>query len=355
MKKIFYFLLIFIIASCSKESINNTIDEDNFIRAADMSYLPLIESENTIYYNSNNQPENALLTLKNAGCNTIRIRLWKNPSDSHSGFNEVKALSQRIKQAGMKVWLCIHYSDTWADPGSQTTPLEWQNLSFNDLKIAFQNYTSMVVGEIKPDIVQIGNEINNGFMWPNGNLFSNESQFIELLNIASTTIRNLSPETKIMLHYSGIDSNAVTFFDKISSVNYDYIGLSYYPIWHGIIINDVKLRIDNLGETFNKKVIIAETSYPFTLGYNDFTNNVLGLNSQIISNYPASLNGQKDFLIALKNSIKQSNNGVGFCYWGTEWIAFRGPTSTNGSSWENQSLWDFNNESVPAIQAFSKD
>jgi arabinogalactan endo-1,4-beta-galactosidase len=79
MKKIFYFLLILIIASCSKESTINTIEQDNFIRAADMSYLPLIESENTIYYNSNNQPENALLTLKNAGCNTIRIRLWKNP------------------------------------------------------------------------------------------------------------------------------------------------------------------------------------------------------------------------------------------------------------------------------------
>jgi arabinogalactan endo-1,4-beta-galactosidase len=70
----------------------------------------------------------------------------------------------------------------------------------------------------------------------------------------------------------------------------------------------VKLIIDNLGETYNKKVIIAETSYPFTLVYNDFTNNVLGLNSQIISNYPASLNGQKDYLIALKNSIKQSNH-----------------------------------------------
>lgn len=251
MKKIFYFLLIILIASCSKESINNTIEEDNFIRAADMSYLPLIESENTIYYNSNNQPENALLTLKNAGCNTVRIRLWKNPSNSHSGFNEVKTLSQRIKQAGMKVWLCIHYSDTWADPGSQTTPLEWQNLSFPDLKIAFQNYTSTVISEIKQDIVQIGNEINNGFMWPNGNLFSNESQFLELLNTASTTIRNVSTETKIMIHYAGIDSNAVTFFNKISSVNYDYIGLSYYPIWHGKIINDVKLRIDNLGETFN--------------------------------------------------------------------------------------------------------
>jgi arabinogalactan endo-1,4-beta-galactosidase len=128
--------------------------------------------------------------------------LWKNPSDLHCGFNEVKTLSQRIKQAGMKVWLCIHYSDTWADPGSQTTPLEWQNLSFPNLKIAVQNYTSTVISEIKPDIVQIGNEINNGFMWPNGNLYSNENQFIELLNTASTTIRNLSPETKIMIHYA---------------------------------------------------------------------------------------------------------------------------------------------------------
>src|SRR6478609_2797923 len=82
---------------------------DNFIRAADMSYLPLIESEGTIY-KKNGIAENAITTLKNAGCNTIRIRIWKNPSDTHSSLAEVKALAQRVKQVGMKVWLTVHYS-----------------------------------------------------------------------------------------------------------------------------------------------------------------------------------------------------------------------------------------------------
>ena len=353
MKKITYLLISFLFINCSKESSTLPV-EDNFVRAADMSYLPLIESENTLYYNANSVVEDPLVTLKKAGCTTIRIRLWKNPIDSHCGYNEVLNFSQRIKQAGLKVWLCIHYSDTWADPGTQTTPQEWENLNYSELKTAFLNYTSMVVNEIKPDIVQIGNEVNNGFMWPKGNLYSNENQFIELINAATNRIKTEVPNTKILIHYAGIDANTVVFFNKLNTINYDYIGLSYYPIWHGKNIIDLKNRINNLGELFNKKVIVAETSYPFTLNYNDFTNNIVGLNNQLIPDFPATEQGQKDYLMAIKNTVKTSNYGMGFCYWGTEWVAFRGQQSTNGSPYENQSLWDFNNKVLPALSVFNK-
>lgn len=97
---------------------------DDFIRATDVSFLPEIESSGTLFYNNSGVAENRITTLKNAGCNTIRIRLWKNPANSHSGLAEVKALTQRVKQAGMKVWLTVHYSDTWADPANQTKPAE---------------------------------------------------------------------------------------------------------------------------------------------------------------------------------------------------------------------------------------
>ena len=96
--------------------------------------LPLIESEGTIYYNNNNFAEDALQTLKNAGCNTIRIRLWHTPTVNQSGFNEVKTFAQRVKNSGMKVWLTVHYSDTWADPGHQEKPSAWNGLTFNQLK-----------------------------------------------------------------------------------------------------------------------------------------------------------------------------------------------------------------------------
>lgn len=354
----FLIIIIFNLLSCSSSDNPEPSPApipvvDNFIRAADISSLPLIESEGTIYKH-NGTAENALITLKNAGCNTIRIRIWKNPSDGHSGLTEVKALALRVKNAGMKVWLTVHYSDTWADPGAQTKPVAWQSLSFADLKTAVSTYTSTILSEIQPDIIQIGNEINDGLLWPSGKLTTNESQCIQLLQAASSTIRSQSPSTKIMLHYAGIGTGASWFFGKMNSVNYDYIGLSYYPIWHGKILADVTSTLNSLSQSYNKKIIIAETAYPFTLGWNDWTNNVLGAENQLIPAYPATKLGQKNYLIALKSLLKQTTNGTGFCYWGGEWIAFRGTQSTNCSSWENQALWDFSNNSLPVMEAFSQ-
>jgi arabinogalactan endo-1,4-beta-galactosidase len=353
-RAIFNCILLFFSFSCSNENSSNDISQEVFIKGADMSFLPLIENEGTQYFNATNQSEDALLTLKKAGCNTIRIRIWNNSPENLSSFSEVKALAQRVKNAGMKVWLCVHYSDTWADPGTQSIPAAWANLSFSDLKIAFTNYTLMLVTEINPDIIQIGNEINNGFMWPKADLATHESEFLELLSIASNTIRTQAPKTKIMLHYAGIGADASWFYNKIATVNYDYIGLSYYPIWHGKNLDDVKSTISTLGQTYNKKVIIAETSYPFTLGFNDWTNNILGTTDQIIPLFSATPLGQKAYLLALKEKIKETQQGFGFCYWGTEWVAFRGNQSTNGSPWENQSLWDFNNRALPAMDAFAE-
>ena len=348
---LFYCFLLFFTISCETTSKDTSIQEV-FIKGADMSFLPLIESEGVKFYNANYQVEDALVTLKKAGCNTIRIRIWYNSPENLSSFNEVKTFAQRVKSMGMKVWLCIHYSDTWADPGKQMIPSAWANLSYSDLKVAFTNYTSSLVTEIKPDIIQIGNEINNGFMWPKADLATHESEFVELLSIASAVIREDSPNTKIMLHYAGIGDDANLFYNKMTPISYDYIGLSYYPIWHGKNLEEVKSIINSLGETYNKKVIIAETAYPYTLGFNDWTNNILGLNNQIIPLYSATPIGQKDYLLALKSKIKETQMGFGFCYWGTEWVAFRGNQATNGSPWENQSLWDFNNKALPAMAVF---
>ncbi|RTL14133.1 MAG: arabinogalactan endo-1,4-beta-galactosidase [Flavobacteriaceae bacterium] len=348
--KLLALLCILITFSCSKEEASNNTDE--FIKAADMSMLPLIESEGTIYYNNNTIAEDALLTLKNAGCNTIRIRLWHTPTVNQSGFNEVKAFAQRVKNLGMKVWLSVHYSDTWADPGNQEKPAVWNGLIFSQLKVQVENYTATIVNEIQPDIFQIGNEINNGFIFPDGNLTTNETQFVSLLASASNVIRTNRPETKIMLHYAGIE-RASWFFSKTTTIDYDYIGLSYYTIWHGTNINALQQTMSSLAQTYDKKVLIAETSYPFTLNWNDWTNNVIGLPNQIHPSYLASPEGQKAFLEQIKNTVKSIPNGQGFCYWGAEWIAFRGTTATNGSSWENQALWDFNRRALPAMSIFN--
>lgn len=325
----------------------------SFIKAADISYLPEIEASGAVFTH-NGKTEDMLTTLKNAGCNTIRIRLWKDPADGHSGLAEVKTLAQRVKQAGLKVWLTVHYSDTWADPAEQTMPTAWKSLSFADLKAAVATYTTTILTEINPDIIQIGNEINVGLLWPQGHLINQEAQCLDLLKTASATIRSKAPNTKIMIHYAGVKaSDTDWFFGKVKTIDYDYIGLSYYPIWHGKEVTTVKSTIDALGAKFGKKVLIAETAYPFTLQWNDWTNNIVGLDSQLVTGYPATPEGQKNFVLAIKDIVKSSTHGVGFAYWGGEWISFKGSEAKNGSTFENQAFYDFSNKSLPVLQAFT--
>lgn len=358
MKKLIFSFLTSVIISCSSGGDNPDPTpiptEDNFVRAADMSFVPEIEGAG-VSFKYNNVAQDPLLTLKNAGVNYIRIRLWYNPSNGHSGLAEAKQLATRVRNLGMKVWLTVHYSDTWADPANQTKPVTWQNLNFTNLKSAISTYTSQIMSEINPEIIQIGNETNDGFLWPEGKLSTNEAQYLELTSAAITSVRNANSSTKIMLHYAGISSSADWYFNKVKNLNYDYIGISYYPFYHGTSLEDVKSKLTSLSQTFNKKILIAETSYPFTLGYNDWTNNVVGQSNQLITGYDATASGQKNYISAIKSLVKSVPNGSGFCYWGGEWISFKGNQATNGSSWENQALWDFNNNALEGIKAFSKD
>jgi len=328
------------------------VAEDGFIRGADMSSLPEIEASGA-HFKNNGTNQDALQTLKDAGINTIRIRLWKNPATPHSGFAEVKALAQRVKAMGLKVWLTVHYSDTWADPGAQIKPAEWAGLTAEQLKTAAQAYTSQILTEIAPDIIQIGNETNSGLMYPEGNLINNEAGYLQLVTAISSTIRTQAPDTKIMLHYAGIGDGAQWFFNKVANIDYDYIGLSFYPVWHGKNLNELKNTITTLGQAHNKKVLVAETAYPFTLGWNDWTNNIVGTQDQLITGYPATPKGQYDYVYAIRNLVETSGTGIGFCYWGSEWVAFKGNEATDGSTFENQALWDFDYNTLPVLEAFS--
>ena len=364
MKKAFLTIIVLLCVllqtACSSDSeksdggtVTPPVVTSDFIKAADISFLPEIEAAGVVFTN-NGKTEDMLTTLKSAGCNTIRIRLWKDPANGHSGLTEVKTLAQRVKKAGLKVWLTVHYSDDWADPAVQTTPAAWKNLSFTDLKAAVASYTTTILTEINPDIIQIGNEINTGLLWPQGHLINKEAQCIDLLKTASATIRSKAPNTKIMIHYAGVSATDTNwFFTKVKSVDYDYIGLSYYPIWHGKDLATIKTTIDALGKNFSKKVLIAETAYPFTLGFNDWTNNIVGLDSQLVSGYPATAEGQKNFVLAIKDLVKSSTYGQGFAYWGGEWVSFKGDKATNGSTFENQAFYDFSNKALPVLQAFT--
>jgi len=344
---------ILILLSCNKQngshSIKNTNDEI-FIKGVDASFIPEIRSTNLSFYNAENSKEDMLLTLKNAGVNTIRLRIWNNPINGHNNADEVEIFAAEIKSLNMKVWLTLHYSDTWADPGAQTKPNAWGNIGFNQLVDSVYNFTHKVVSKINPDYIQIGNEINNGFLWPEGST-NNLNQMLQLLQSGVKAVRNVSVDTKIIIHYAGY-KNAEWFFNQIKTVDYDMIGLSYYPFWHGKSLDTLQTNLANLNTMFKKPVLIAETSYPFTFGFNDWTNNIIGDSSQILPQFAATEQGQKEYMQTIINLTKSTPNIIGYCYWGADYVSFRGSQAQNGSSFENQAFWDFNNKVLPVLQIF---
>ena len=154
-----------------------------------------------------------------------------------------------------------------------------------------------------------------------------------------------------MLHYAGHE-NAHLFYGAMVGLDYDIIGLSYYPNWHGKNLNSLSQSLQTLSTSFDKEIMIVETAYPFTLNWNDYTNNIIGLSSQILDTYPPTPQGQKDFLQKIHDISTATPRGIGFCYWGGEWVSCHGDTATNGSPWENQALWDFDNRLLPVSEVY---
>lgn len=348
--------LIFI--SCDNDDVNVPSSENEnstFISAVDISNYPEISNSNPTFYDLEGNQNNLLTILEDNGVNTVRLRLWVNPSNEHSGFNEVKQFSETLKTNGFRTWLTLHYSDTWADPSQQVTPAQWEGLEYTQLKDSVYNYTEKVMTEIQPDYIQIGNEINSGFLHPYGHISNNYQQFKELMDTAISAVRVNESDTKIIIHFAGIEGSN-WFFNQVSFLDYDIIGLSYYPIWHGKSLNTLKTTMHDLSSSYNKNIIIAETAYPFTLEWNDWTNNIVGSESQLIlPEYPATLEGQLNFVKSIKEITQELEKGIGFCYWGAELIAWKGNQSTDASPWENQALFDFENNALPALIEFKND
>jgi arabinogalactan endo-1,4-beta-galactosidase len=349
---------LFLAFSCKEE--DNTPPpppppaEQEFIRGADLSFLPEIESCNQVFYDSSGAQKDMLDIFKEAGCNTVRLRLWHTPPNGHSGLAEVAALSAKVKAAGMKVYLTLHYSDTWADPGKQAIPAAWNGLTLAQLRDSVYAYTEKVMTTIQPEYISIGNEINGGMLWETGRI-ENGNSFFQLLGQAIQAVRKVNDSTKIIIHYAGFDGSQ-WFFEQMASynLNYDILGISYYPFWHGKSLITLKSTITELSMQFDKPVLVAETAYPFTLGWEDMTHNSIGLEEQLSPGYPASPQGQFEFMADMKEALTDVDDCIGFCYWGAEYVAFKGPEALDGSSWENMALFDFDNKALPVLEVFHK-
>ena len=364
MQKTFLFILFSsLIISCSKSTLE-TIEDDNralsFYSGVDLSYVNEMEDCGAIFKNLDNAVQDPYKIFYDAGAKIVRIRLWNNPEwTNYSNIEDVKKSISRAKMLGLKILLDFHYSDTWADAGKQIIPKEWEEL-INDRNALGQkvySYTKsvlevLIAENLKPDIVQIGNEINTMILQEENNHNSeidwDRNSF--LINSGISAVRDLEKGIEVMLHIAQPE-NASWWFNEASTngiTDFDWIGLSYYPKWSTVNIDDIDLEVKSLIENYNKRLMVVETAYPFTLESKDNASNILGEDS-LISNFPASVDGQHNYLKYLKSKLI-SGGAEGLIYWEPAWVSTRCKTLWGtGSHWENSTLFNFENKANKGV------
>ncbi len=243
---------------------------------ADISFLPELENKGMKFYDLDGKEKDAIKILKEHGLNYVRLRIFNDPARDSGyspklGFCDLQhtlQMAKRTKDAGMKLLLDFHYSDYWADPQQQYMPKAWRGKSISELKQAVYNYTRMVMQALKdqgtvPDMVQVGNEINHGMIWPHGSV-NNFDNLAQLFFAGIQGVKSVSPSTGIMLHIAlgGQNDESKFFIDNMINrgVPFDVIGLSYYPKWHNTLA-DLEYNLDDLSRRYNKDVIVVEYSH----------------------------------------------------------------------------------------------
>lgn len=245
-----------------------------FAKGADPSWLPQMEAAGITFHDENGRPKDALRILKDHGMDTVRLRVWVNPSEhpasGHCGKSDVVAMALRAKKLGMRVMLCFHYSDSWADPGKQNKPAAWKRHSFSRLKEDVYEHTSEVVRAcvdkgVTPEWVQIGNEIRSGMLWPEGST-KDFGPLTELLNKGYDAVKEVDPAIKVAIHLDRGNDNKTFrwFFDGIAPhrPKYDVIAMSYYPYWlktdYTETTDDLGHNLQDMATRYGKEVMVVE-------------------------------------------------------------------------------------------------
>ncbi len=332
------------------------------ILGADISSLKKSEDKGGVYAYSDGSQADALQILKDNGMNYARLRVWVDPADGYHDKDEILEMAKRLKSQDMKLLVDFHYSDNWADPGKQNKPAAWKDYDFEQLKQAVYDHTfdvcnSLVAQGTPPDMIQIGNEINAGMLWPDGD-YNHFDNLAALLKAGSQAVKDCSPSTLVMLHIAegGDNDMARWWFDNITrrDVPFDVIGISYYPFWHGSLAA-LQYNLNDISSRYDKDVIVVETAYAFTDQEDDFLSNIADVETAT-PGYPFTPEGQRAMLRDIMSVVRAVDNdrGLGVFYWDATWTAVPGNgwESTNpesGNAWENQALFGFNDRALPAL------
>ena len=326
----------------------------------DISLLPEYINANAKYYNYQGQSVSSPLQLfHDEGLNAMRVRLFVNPSD-YTGSDKdpnacqdleyVKSLGKQIKDAGFDLILDFHYSDTWADPAKQWTPAAWVSLTDEQLYEKIYEYTKDALTQMcdagaTPDFIQPGNEISYGMLWGAYNASAsslkkcyvnssaNWDRFTTLLENAIKACREVCPDAKVILHTERVQQTNVlsNFYTKMNNANIDYdiIGLSYYPAWHGNLAT-LESALNAMTTAFpDKDIMIVETGYSYAWA-------IPGTSFDYSSVYPYSDAGQNSYTVDLISLLNKYDNVKGLFWWWMEYNA----NGTSLSGWYNAPLFD---------------
>ncbi len=252
-----------------------TYDMTGFAKGADVSWVTKMENEGIKFYDANGRETELLTLLRSMGVNSIRLRVWVNPSDGWSGKQDVVAKAWRAQQLGMRVMIDFHYSDTWADPASQTIPAAWANYNLEEMKTAVANHTKEVLQALKDkgvdvEWVQVGNETTTGMLWEVGRYSdSNKSNFAQLITAGYDAVKSVYSDAKVIVHVDQGDklSRFTWLFDglKENGAKWDAIGMSLYPedsTWESQTDNCLA-NIKTLEGRYNCDVVLAEVGMPW--------------------------------------------------------------------------------------------
>ena len=301
----------------------------DFIKGADISWLTQMEAGGIKFYDSSGNQQDCIQILKGIGMNTIRLRVWVNPADGWCNTDDLVAKAVRANAAGMKILVDFHYSDSWADPGQQTKPAAWASQDFNTLKQSLASHTSAVLSALKskgitPAWVQVGNETNNGMLWPDGEASANMGNFAQLVNAGYNAVKAADTAIKVIVHISnGFDNNLFRWIFaglKSNGAQWDIIGMSLYPSttnWQSLNTQCLA-NMNDMVTRYNTPVMIVESGMSWDAA-------------------PACDSFLTDLITKVK-SISGSK-GLGVFYWE--------PESYN--NWQSYTLGAFDNSGKPTV------
>lgn len=358
-----------------------------FIKGMDLSTLLELERCGAKYYQDGKEKD-ILDIMKEHDVDTIRLRLWNDPKSEdgepygagNNDLAETIAIGKKVTDAGFGVLLNFHYSDFWADPGKQIKPKAWKDFGVDELEQAvydftLENLTKIIEAGVNVTMIQVGNELSNGLLWPEGKV-PNYDNIAKFVNAGIRACRKVNADIPIMIHLDNGGNNElyVRWFTNFieRGEEFEYIGLSYYPFWHGSL-DQLEFNMNDIAKRFNKDLIIAEVSMGFTMdSYQEYEKLAdserkgYATKPELVEkiDYPMTIEGQADFTKDFLNRVANvvDDHGKGFFWWEPAWIPVPGsgwatPASLKymndpgpcGNEWANQALFDYDGNVLPAL------